>query len=265
MAVAKPKINDLEEQRVSILRAFMKSFQLDLLGCKRLERSLFELFRLPEFEASARVSMGLLSAMKRNSADSDHHLNRAAALDGEHAVAIPRISAALHCGRMIEAATMLQQMEIVKEPARLRQMMTHAMQVGLLSIAEECLVELEKMNLSPAVEKCNIDPDCVHELRTATKLLKDAGVSDWQLVERVAVANKVVAECVPDHPFVVYGFGATADAGIFYEFPLSLPVDELVELDWKISEALVDAFDEPYSDLIGFATRPFSDSLRCVA
>lgn len=265
MALAKPKIHDLEDQRVEMLRTFVRSFQLDLVGCMRLERSLKELFQVPEFEGVARIAMGLVLAMKRDYSGAEHHLARAATLCGEAAVASARVTAALHCGRIDVAARLLLQAELVKEPGRLRQIMTNAMHTGLFSLAERCVIELEKLKVDPAGEKTGIVPECIPDIRTATSLMAEAGVSDQDISERVAVAAGVVAQHAPEHPFVVYGFSATPDAGILYEFPLNLPVDELVDLDWKISEALVDAFEDPLSELIGFSTRPFSTSLRCVA
>lgn len=265
MALAKPKIHDLEDQRIEILRTFLRSFQLDLVGCMRTERALKELFRLPEFEGVARVTMGLVLAMKRDYSGAEHHLARAATLRGEPAVAQARLSAALHCGRIDVAAALLERTELVQDPGRLRQILTNAMQVGMFSLAEKCVVELEKLKVEPAGEKSGLVAECIPDIRVATSLMAAAGVSERDIVDRVAVATSVVAQRAPEHPFVVYGFSATPDAGILYEFPLSLPVGELVELDWKISEALVDAFEDPLSELIGFSTRPFSSSLRCVA
>lgn len=264
MPLAKPKIHDLEDQRIEILRTFVRSFQLDVVGCMRLERSLKELFKVAEFEGEARCSMGLLLAMKRDYTGAMHHLGRSAVLRGEATVACARVTAALQCGMISDAASLLDAVELVPNPDDLRQIMTSAMHAGMFNLAEKCLVELEKLNVDPA-DSVGLVRECIADIRTATALMAQAGVSDDDIVARVALATSVVAQSVPEHPFVVYGFSATPDAGILYEFPLRLSVEALVELDWKISEALVDAFENPLSELIGFSSRPFSSSLRCIA
>lgn len=264
MALAQPKIDDLEDQRVEITRTFVRSFQLDSVGCMRLERALRQLSKLPEFEAQARHSIGLVLAMKRDYAGVVHNFGRAAALCGDPAVAAGRVTAALHCGMIEEAARHLKTQPLTADPVGLREIMTGAMQSGLYNLAERCLFELQKLNADPA-DGAGLVSECISDIRTATALMAQWDVTDDDILARVAVAYEVVRRLVPSHPFVVYGFSATPDAGIMYEFPLRLAIDDLVDIDWQISEALIESFEDPFSELIGFSTRPFSSSLRCAS
>ncbi|HTN31806.1 MAG TPA: hypothetical protein VL178_13435 [Pseudomonas sp.] len=265
MALPKPEIDDLEEQRISLVEAYIDTFQLDLVGCKRIERSVQKLFGMPEFECAARITFGLLQSTKRNYGEAVHHLNRAQLLVDSEMVRMASVTAALQCGAVRDAASLLAAAELTSDPRHLRQLMSKAMHAGMYILANKCLEELAKLKADASNPAAGFLSKYSPDIYAAAELVKAHGLCDSDIVERVAVATDVVARRAPDHPFVVYGFSVTPETGIHYEFPLRMPVDELVQLDWDISEALVEVFDDPHSELISFSTRPFSESVRRIA
>lgn len=266
MAVPAPKLNELHMDRLAIFNGFAASFQLDLLACKRLERQLTELIALPEFEGVVRLELGLLHAIRRNMTEAKRHMTRAGQLSVEaDLLGLNLAHAAVLNGEMLEAAEHVEGLRLKADANWLRSVRTVALQCGMYTKALEAIEGLNKIKAPQFDERTQHLVDSIEEITCGAAILNERGLTDLDVVRRVHVAAQVVAKNSPEAPFLVYGYSCSREAGILYEFPLNLPTDELVRIDWEISEALVDSFDDPLSGTIGFSTRPFSESLRCVA
>ncbi|MCW8156630.1 hypothetical protein D7243_10535 [Stutzerimonas stutzeri] len=266
MAVPAPKLNELHMDRLAIFEGYAASFQLDLFACKRLERQLNELMALPEFEAGVRLELGLLHAIRRNMNEAKRHIARAGQLSVERQLlAMNQAHAALLNGEVLDAADHVASLSMKGDATWLRSVRTLAVQCGMYTKAMEAVEALNKLKAPQFCERRRHLVDSVDEIVRGSEIISERGLTDMDVVQRVHVAAQVVAANAPKAPLLVYGYSCSREAGILYEFPLSLPTDDLVRIDWEISEALVDAFDDPLTGTIGFSTRPYSESLRCVA
>lgn len=266
MAVPAPKSNELHKDRQAIFDAYAASFQLDLVACKRLERQLSELVTLPEFEVRVRLEFGLLHAIRRNMSEARKHLARAGQLGADQdLLKLNYAHAAVLNGEVLEAAHYVASLPLKGNPDWLRSIRTIAVQCGMFGKALEAIEALRKLNAIPFESNAEYSHQSTQEVICGAELLDDRGLSDLDVAQRVHVAAQVIAKRVPKSALLVYGYSCTKEAGILYEFPLRLPIDELVGLDWEISEALVEAFDDPLTGIVGFSTRPFSESLCSVA
>lgn len=262
MAVPAPKANQLFQDRIQIFDEFVATFQLNVVACKRLERELCELAGVREFEAFARAELGLLYAIRRNMSEASRQLARASQLGLDSAyLDLKRAHAAVLCGDIAGAAIILESMPLPPDPDRLRSIRTQLVQCGMYIKANEVVEILDKMQAPQFGEEHEVG---VEDIYLGAELLKENGLTDMDVAKRVHVASQVVVRNAPSHPTLVYGYACSHEAGILYEFPLNLPIEHLVKIDWEISEALVDEFDDPLIGVISFVARPFSESLRCI-
>lgn len=265
MAVAKPKIAEFNEQRALIIQDYVRTLRLNEFACKKLERELLNLLGVPQFEGLARIELGLLQAMGRKYESAKHHLDRASVLVAGDSVSIAMADCALYCWDVRAAYEKLSALELPANPDTLKFIRVLAIHAGMFRLARECNELIEAMGVDLQSARGKFGADSVEDLSVAANLVCSYGVTDKDISDRVHIASQVVARHVPDQPSIIFGFSSTFEAGILYEFPLRLSVDELVEIDWEISEAIAENFEDQLCGLISFSTKPFSESSSRIA
>lgn len=260
------KVSEISGKRSKITDDFVRDLQLNALACQRLENELRELIRLPAFECNARIELAMLQAMKRRWSDVVSNFNRVRQLGCDlNLVRRFEAVAALYCGRLVEAFELISGVVLSGDPEELRAVRSTAMQSGHYDLAVACTDRLLSLNVNPdgGLSVDNLQ-GIYHDVYTAQEVVRRSGLSYADIAARIQVASSVVCKRSAA-PLVVYGFSATLDAGILYEFPLRLSVDNLIAIDWEISEALVDSFPDYESGIISFSTKPYCPVIASVA
>jgi hypothetical protein len=260
------KVSEISGKRSRIIDDFVRDLQLNALACQRLENELRELIRLPEFECNARIELAMLQAMKRRWPDVVSGFNRVRQLGFDLNLARRfEAVAALYCGRPVDAFELISGIVLSGDPEELRAVRSAAMQSGHYDLAAACTDRMFSLNLNPdgGLSVDNLQ-GIYHDVYAAQEVVRQSGLSSADIAARIGVASSIVCKR-SDAPLVVYGFSATVDAGILYEFPLRLGIDDLIAIEWEISEALVDSFPDYESGIISFTTKPYCPVIASVA
>ncbi|MBA1280377.1 hypothetical protein [Stutzerimonas stutzeri] len=122
--------------------------------------------------------------------------------------------------------------------------------VGMIARALRCIDELGG-NARP--EDRNIE--------AAAAILHTAHVDESQITSRLQTAADVIRESVK-HPFMAYDIFADDREGILFQFVVDGSVEEIVQLENRVTEALVDVYDGPIDRLFTIGIKPhiFSDN-----
>lgn len=250
------KVTEISKARKKLLGDYAKSSVVNRVACRRIENELKPLLKIPKFEAVARIEFGHLYAIQRNYKEAKRNIDRSRLLLGAQnmSVAFAEALASLYCGKIKEAAKVISAFELKADPVLLDDISRAAVHAGMFQKAAQCVEKLKL--LKPDAKGVLLDmlgevPDA--DILAGASVMQRYGLTDMDVVERVQVATDVVMESIPELPFVVYSYSATYTDGILYSFPLNLGEETLVELEWKISEALVDHFDDPLSEVIAFS------------
>lgn len=266
MAAPKKKISECSQERSAIVESFKKDFIVDQTACRRLEIKLEALFKVPDQEAEARIEYALVQSMRKKSQAANLHLARAEQILGKDnsRLVISRLSSAINCGEFSTAVSYLESAAQLADVSDLPYVMTSALHLGMISKANEILNRLNLFHkASPGgfgLETEVDDDDLINDVRLGGALISASPLTEEDIHKRVCTAAKVISNRYPALPFLFFEYHATTE-GIAYGFPLRRPVPELCEVDWEISEALVDEFPDVHSDLISFYTRPVTDEV----
>lgn len=253
------KVVELSTARRKLVDDYAKTFYINKFACRHLENELKALVKLPAFEGVARLEFALLHAFQRDYKEAMRNVERSRILMGREdmAVAFAEALAALYCGKIKDAASIISSLELIADPAWLDNVSRVAVHAGMFQKAELCIQKLKL--LKPDAKTVLLDmrgevPDT--DILAGAAVMRRYGLTDADVVDRVQVAADVVMAQLPELPFVIYSYNATYDDGILYSFPVRMAESEIVELEWKISEALVDGFDDPLSEVVAFSVVP---------
>ena len=259
------KVVEIAAARRRLLREYAKTFCINEVSCKRIEIELQSLVKNSEFEARARAELGYLHAIRRDYSEAKRNMDRSHLLTGgsDMSVAMAESLASLYCGKIKEAAALVASFELLADPDWLDDVSRLAVHAGMFQKAEQCVQKLRQ--LKPDSKGVLTDmmgevPDT--DILAGAAAVRRYGLTDQDIVDRVQVATDVVMAHVPEVPFIIYSYSASYEDGILYAFPLRLAEDKLIDLEWKISEALVENFDDPLSEVIAFSVVPSEIVMR---
>lgn len=115
-------------------------------------------------------------------------------------------------------------------------------EVGMYSVASSI-----EINNHPT-EYLSKDAHCV---------LESFGIGDQEVTARLDFAAGMVAARAK-HRLLAYDLFAMEGEGILFRFVVDAPPDELLQLDWDISEAVAEKFDGPLDSILSIGIKPFS-------
>jgi hypothetical protein len=257
----KTKFSEINGRFNQFLEDFSNSLIVNEFAYRRLESEYKQLLVLPEFEARARIRLGHLYSFKMDEFNFRHHFERARQLEGKTSEwKLPYISAALNFGFFHEAKREIDSEWDLSDPSLIRTLRSILITSGLFVSAAKLTRKLQDMQLDARhVNRLSRMSDTLYdEIFCAEEIIVQSGVTESFVMKSINIGSKVVVERI-GKPLHRYGISVTSGECIQYSFVVDEPVEVLAELDWLIAEELVDALDDPRSDIISVVTRPLGD------
>jgi hypothetical protein len=106
----------------------------------------------------------------------------------------------------------------------------------------------------------NTSPSVMHfdHINSAVKILDAIGVSDIEVTMRLDTACRVIRENI-NHPILAYKLFAMEGEGILYRYVVNSTVDDLIAINDKVLDALLDHHDGPLDRELSICVTPWSD------
>lgn len=112
--------------------------------------------------------------------------------------------------------------------------------MGLVDSALQCSQRLQRMESKDHSLLNRANP--LKNAKKASEILAMSSVSQELIFEMVSACAKVVGE-VTKKPLVKYALSANYEGGILYTFIVDEPLEKMIELEWLLSECLIEKFD----------------------
>ena len=101
------------------------------------------------------------------------------------------------------------------------------------------------------------DVNIKHEM-AAARILNQLGVDDTELTKRLDTACRVIRANI-NHPILGQKLFAMEGEGILFRYIVKASIDELIELNDKVLDALIDGHDGPLDQELSIRVSPWSE------
>lgn len=241
-------LNDLFRRRRGLETHFRESFLLDEVEARRLSK---------DFQAAA--AKGSISQLQRGALL--HDLAYVEALRGNKKSSLDFMDRARFCGMndlsitvskahlltmfgcFSEARLILASFSIENAPA--------AANSSFRGLCEE----VGMYKVASGLEVAHAPSEYLSN--EASKILESAGISDADVTERLDYAASIVVSRAK-HRLLAYDLFALDGEGILFRFVVDGPEDELLSLDWELTEKVAERFDGPLDSVLSIGIKPFS-------
>lgn len=123
---------------------------------------------------------------------------------------------------------------------------------SLLASIHMNLGVMEKALIATATDKSEFK-----HVQAAARILKSIGVPDLELTKRLDTACRVIRESI-SHPILGFKVFAMEGEGILYRFLVRASIDDVVELNDKVLDALIDNHDGPLDRELSIRVTPWT-------
>ncbi|HDS1693838.1 TPA: hypothetical protein QEM72_004422 [Pseudomonas putida] len=242
----KTVLHELLEARGKIEADLLASYSLDEFAVERLKRKIMkelECWGGPRpYKAALHHELAyLLGLQGRKGVDAELDRAQASGMD-PIAIAISRSHIALMNGRISFSRSIVEGLsrEELPEAARLA-LRAHLGQTGMLE----------------AIMKDSEGGDDIKREIAAARILKRLNIDDVELTKRLDTACRVIRENA-NHPILGQKLFAMEGEGILYRYAVKASIDELIELNDKVLDALIEEHDGPLDQELSICVVPWS-------
>ncbi|MCQ4271076.1 hypothetical protein NA655_08585 [Pseudomonas kuykendallii] len=241
--------NAIAKERQDIFNALTQTHKLNELAVKRLQNKITQTLSQPGVprltKAFLNHELAYLFAYQRK-------LERAVSLvelalsDGlpETAVKLSKAHINWMNGRILMSKEILQTIEPNGERQMLSTLIGCSTSVGMIARAVSCLNDVGG----------EVRPED-RNIKAALSILQRQGFDDSQVSLRLQTAADIIRQSI-GHPLLAYDLFATEEEGILFQFVVDGSVQDIVELDQKMTEALVDLYDDPIDSVFSVGIKP---------
>lgn len=248
-AVKKTIAQEVAEARISVEEDLYKTYIVDEFSVERIKRRVRESLGSNNSSGKVRLVMhhelayllGLQGRYQESMENLD--LSEAWGLDP-----IAKVFSAAHIS--ILNGQMLSAREFVEGQDFIAQVQPESK--SLLASIHVNLGVMEKALIATAPNKSEFK-----HVQAATRILESIGVSDLELTKRLDTACRVIRESV-SHPILGYKVFAMEGEGILYRFLVRASIDDVVELNDKVLDALIDNHDGPLDRELSIRVTPWT-------
>lgn len=226
-----------------------KSYIVDDLSVERLKRKVKQTLSTSSGHRGTMIAMhhelAYLLALQGRYSEAMDHLSRSEnwGLDPVAKVFSTAYLSILN-GQMLSARQAVDDHEFIAAvPAK---------NMSLLAAIHVNLGIMEKALIATAPEKSEFK-----HVQAAARVLESIGVSDLELTKRLDTACRVIRENI-SHPILVYKVFAMEGEGILYRFLVRASIDDVVELNDKVLDALMDNHDGPLDQELSIRVTPWT-------
>lgn len=241
------KVDLILEKRSTFLRDLQDTYRLDVLGLKRLEKTITSLVApavaASRLQAALQHELAYTAGMSRN-------LDRAlAGLAKSRHLGMDEFSTALSTshilmmnGHFLDASAIIQkQLQSKVSADQMPFLIPHMLEVGMVATAHGLMAE-EYTDKTLAA-------DC-------RSILQRIGATENDLTQRLDFAARLVLSFA-DHPIIGYNLLADKAEGILYEFTVDAGPEALSRLEDRLNDGLVDAFEGALDGVLAIGVAPF--------
>jgi hypothetical protein len=244
---------EISQQRLAMWDRLRKTHAVDEVAIKRLQNRITGLLEKPTIGLATKMALyhelGCLLSYQGKLGDALHYLDSAGRLG------LPEPVCNLSRGHMLwlngevsEMRSVLERIELSNDLAFLHTLTGELASGGMFSRARKCIHKL--------VGKIPSDS----YLCIAADILDENQIQDSEVGVRLQTAADVLKGRI-SHPFLAYEVFADRDEGISFSFVVNVNVEEVVELDRCVVEALVEKYDGPVDSLLAINVKPFEPAV----
>jgi len=243
----KTVLEEALEARGKIEDDLHASYDLDELAVERLKRKIVKDLsnkgRTDLYVAALHHELAyLLGLQGRKGADAELDLAQDWGMD-RVAIAISRSHIALMNGRISFSRSIVEGLSLwdeLPEDAR-PALRAHLVQTGMLE----------------AIMKNSEGGDDIKREAAAARILERLGIDDIELTKRLDTACRVI-RANANHPILGQKIFAMEGEGILYRYVVKASIDELIELNDKVLDALIEEHDGPLDQELSICVVPWS-------
>lgn len=245
-------LNQLAKRRRDLEDHFRESFLLDEVAAQRLCRDLRVAAgnngQSEQVRGALFHELAYVEALRGNQQSALDYIVKAE-LSGLNELSITLSRAYLFSmfGRFLDARTTLESCSIQDSPeSSYGAFRGLCEEVGMYSVASN--IEIK----DHPTEYLSKDAHCI---------LESFGIDDLEVTTRLDFAAAIVTARAK-HRLLAYDLFAMEGEGILFRFVVDAAPDELLKLDWDISEAIAEKFDGPLDTILSIGIKPFSKGER---
>jgi len=236
-----PKVSLVDKRFEAFATTYAETLILDEVSFARIKSELDRLSNISEFKAPALMRLAHLYSYKFDVGRFRSCLESAKNLIGvSNYWKYAFVSGAVNLGLFEEAREVLDSYD-THEVQWLNFKITIYTSLGLVESAVRAIESVHAMESSD--NKLIKNPELVSRVYRVLDVLKDHGCDQEMLYRRICLASKVVIDEIKK-PLVQYAITAGYEAGVIYSFAMNEDVNLMVDLEWKMAEALIEAFDD---------------------
>lgn len=245
----KTVVEEIAEARRSIEDGIYDTYTIDELSVERAKRKATQTLKASSTPTNFKIIM-------------HHEIAYLLGLQGKYSEAMEHISASGNWGLdplakafsashiSILNGRMLSAREAVDAPEFL--MHVPSKSKALLAAVQMSLGIMEKAAMATGSDKSEFK-----HVRAAARILESIGVSDLELTKRLDTACRVIRENI-SHPILGFKVFAMEGEGILYRFLVRASIDDVVELNDKVLDALIDNHDGPLDRELSIRVTPWT-------
>lgn len=244
---------EISQQRLAVWDRLRETHAVDELAIKRLQNRIFGLLEKPTvglvLKKALYHELACLLSYQGRLGDALHYLDSAGRLGLPEPVChLARGHMLWMNGEVSEMRSVLERIELGGDLALLHTLTGGLASGGMFSRARECIHKL-------AAKSSDDNYLCI-----AADILEEYQIEDSEVGVRLQTAASVLKGKI-SHPFLAYEVFADKDEGISFNFIVNATVEEVVELDRCVVEALVEKYDDPLDSLLAINVKPFEPAV----
>lgn len=243
----KSVLTEVTKDRRAIEDRLYSSYVLDELATERLKRRLISAISscdvAQRHQAAFRHELAYLLGVQGKYADALEQMKLAAgAFIDEKAIAFSSSYLSLINGQTSDARSILENASVVDESIEHKFLLAaHFVKAGMLeSLVLTC--DPNTLEFEDALE--------------AAYMLREIGVNDIELTRRLDTAGRTIRNSIK-HPLLEYRLFASRGEGILFRYVVKGTTGELVALNEKILDALMDEHDGPLDEMLSIGVVPW--------
>lgn len=245
--------NEIADQRSLLWQNMTQTHHVDEVAIKRLQNRISALLKNEDIDSITRAmfnhELSYLYTYQGKMDDAMRHFDRTQGVLPENAMHLSKGHLLWMSGDLLRSREALEAIDLGQGDDQLfRTLVGCCTSVGMISQAGECL---KRTSIKGRLED--------HFIEASVKIITDLGVDDWEVTARLQTASNIIRKAT-SHPFMAYDIFADGDEGIFFQFIVDGSAQELVALDHKVVEALVDNHSGELDSMLSIGIKPFEPS-----
>ncbi|MBI6605160.1 MULTISPECIES: hypothetical protein [Pseudomonas] len=244
---AKSAIAEIFEERRRIRNCLAESYVLDEVASERLKKRVLKELQDPAISSSHRAALhhelGAILGTQGRVEEAIDHFSKAEHW-GFDRIAVPFSIAFVYLsnGRVLDARSLIEKVYRDAPENILDLIKAHQAQAGMVGVF---------------LDTTETKPPFIGDCSEAARILASRGIDDIELTKRLDTACSVIRRWI-NHPILGFKIFAQEGEGILYRYLVKAPIEDLMALNTKILDALMDCHDGPLDRELSICVTPWA-------